>query len=315
MLPSLRQRLLIAIATVVGAVCWLGALPFLRAPDLSQGLSVMDASAGVGPAVLSLAIYGLPAIIGALLVASSGSPVSGPFVLGVSLTAPAAMGGSIDGLFRRADTGHALGHLYPTLAAEMAGWCLALYALLLSIHLLRERLRAVLPGRLVSSDLPTRRWRSELSWPNGSAWLAGLVSAATGGLMSTVLIRSSSDGQVIGSLVLSFTIAGMLGRMLVNRPRVIAILLSPCLVGLAGYLWLWRTTPNPEQLLERYFAGEMLPLGLALPIQYASAGVAGAALGIGLGQGLLAGSHAARASSTGTGTPPAKTDHAEKAAP
>jgi len=284
---------LLFIACCLGGGCWYFAIPHLRAADLSDGLSLADPAVGTPSAIGALLAFGLPMIVGAILVSCSGSVLSGPFVLGVGLTVVSGFGGSIDGTLRRYDEAGALATLYPALALEVVGWGCALLVLLVLIHRVRKPLREKLPGPLVSGQVH-KRWRSNLRMPDGSALLAGLVSCAAGGLMSGILLRSATGPQVIGALLLSFTVAGMLGRTLVNRPRVIVILLSPCIVGLVGYLWLWRTTPDAAQIMPRYFTDKLMPLGLALPIHYASAGVMGAAIGIGLGQGLLMGSHAAR---------------------
>jgi len=294
MLPTLRHRLLLGFTAIVGSAVWLQAVPTLRAADLSGGLTLTDPAGGAASALIALVVWGIPAIGLAVACAAAGSPVSGPFAIALALCCVAAAGGPIDGVLRRAFADDRLGTLHAQLALELLGWALALGIVMSLMHRLRPALRGRLPRRLVSDDAPAARWSASLAWPGRAGCTAGLISAAAGGLLGTVLIRSGDTGQVVGGLLLAFTVAGALGRMLVNDRRVIGILLSPCLVGIAGYLWVWRTTPDGAALIARYYAGDLTALGLALPLHYASAGVLGAALGVGIGQGLLAGSHAAR---------------------
>jgi len=294
MLPTLRQRLLLGLSLVIGTIVWLQAVPALRADDLSAGLSIVDASGGPGSAILAVVLAGLPAVVLALACASAGNPASGPFVIAFCLSFVAVTGGPIDGVIRRAHSADALSGLYPRMALELASWAVALFGLMLAMHAARPLLRRVLPGWLVSHDAPAGRWQASLGRPGRAGAIAALVTAASGGLLAMVLIRSADTGQVVGGLVLAFTIAGAMGRMLVNDRRVLGVLLSPCLVGIAGYLWVARSNPDGSILIARYYAGDLSPLGHVLPIYYASAGVLGASLGVGIGQGLLVGSHAAR---------------------
>ena len=67
----------------------------------------------------------------------------------------------------------------------------------------------------------------------------------------------------------------------------VSILLAPTLTSAAWYLFIGLTGGSGDQMLAAHFAGESWNVGLALPIHYASAGVAGAAIGIGWSQQLL----------------------------
>jgi len=299
MLPTLRQRLILAVGLTAGAVCWANAASSLRAADLSSGITLADTAAPMPTAVLIFLTGGLAAVVGGWLAGATGNVLAGPFVLAGSLLGLAGAGGSIDGLLRRTAEAGRLATLYPKLAAEAAAMTAGLALFLLVLATLRPTLRDKLPGRVISSDARGARWAAKLRRPDGSTILSGLITAAAGGLMASVLMRSATGGQVIGALLLSFTVAGMLGRMLINRPNVAGIVLAPGVTAVVAYLWAWRVSGDGTTVMARYFAGDWPATALALPMHYLSAGVAGAALGAGLGQGLLMGSHQARLASSG----------------
>lgn len=304
MLPTLRQRLILLVGLLAGVWLWMQSAHALRAADLSPGITLTDAAAGVLPAFGYFLAGGAAAIAAGLLAGSTGNVLSGPFVISAALLGLAGVGGSIDGVLRRSAEADTLAALYPKLAGEIVAMTVGLVLFIFVLAKLRPWLRERLPGRLISYDKSSSRWSAKVARPDASAALAGLITMAAGGLFASVLIRSSANQQVIGALLLAFTVAGMLGRMLVNRPNVIGILLAPGVTGLIAYAWAWRVSGDGSTVMARYFAGEWPPLALALPIHYLSAGLLGAALGAGLGQGLLMGSHQARLASTPLAAPP-----------
>ncbi len=279
MLPRLTHRLLIAIAVVIGGLSWLSALAALTAANGSGGISLMDARVGPVAAVAVLVAAGLAAIIGALVAASAGNPLAGAFTLASSLLVLAAMGGSIDGFLRRADQPGS----YKLLAIESVIWLALLAVLLISIDRLRTRVRPKLGKCASNKHLGLRTY---LTFPGHRSLLAGLITAGIGGFLVNILIQATDGGQVNGSLILGFMVAAMIGKMTVPQRNPIVILLSPMLVGLAAYLWVLGSYHSSDALLADFYSQDLLNLALALPIHYASAGVAGCALGVGLGQSL-----------------------------
>lgn len=278
---------MIAAAAVVGGLVWLGAAEPLSAADGSAGLSLLDARVGVLAGGLVLLALGLPALVMGLGVSATGHPLSGVFSVSVGLLFLAGAGGSAEGYLRR----HALPAGYGWLLVEALLWAGLVLGLLAAVHRLRPGLRR----RLARLATPKQKhWGDEirLGPPDGRAMLAGVVAAAAGGVGCVVLVQSEATGQVIGSLVLSFTLAGLLAQMLVGPANPVGVLLSPLAVavGAYGYVLVGAGYGSEDALLAAWYARELPGPALVLPIFYASAGVAGAAMGIGLGQAV----HAAR---------------------
>lgn len=277
MLPPLKHRLVIGITLVVGALCWLPALSSLRAVDGSTGLSLMDARAGTASAVLIVVLAGLPACIAGLFAASTGNPLAGAFTVAGALMPLTTMGGSIMGYFHRA----ALPGLFKPLAVESVIWLIYLAVVLVVIDRLRKRVRPGISRLAVKQHLGTR---TELTLPNVNALLAGLVAAAGGAFVCNLLIQSPDGGQVNCGLVIGFTGAALVAQTAVPQRNPVLILLSPMLVALGAYLWVGSSYTAPDALLADLYRGDLPSLALALPIQYASSGVAGCAIGVGLAQ-------------------------------
>lgn len=277
MLPPLKHRLVIGITLVVGALCWLLALNSLRAVDGSTGLSLMDARVGTVPAVLIVILAGLPACIAGLLAASTGNPLAGAFTVVGALMPLTMVGGSMMGYFRRA----ALPGVFKPLAFESVIWLVYLAVVFVVIDRLRKRVRPGLSRLAVKQHLGTR---TELTIPNLNALLAGLVAAAGGAFVCNLLIQSADGGQVNCGLVIGFTGAALIAQTAVPQRNPVVILLSPLLVAIGAYLWVGSSYTTPDALLADLYSGDLPNLALALPIQYASSGVAGCAIGVGLAQ-------------------------------
>lgn len=279
MLPPLKHRLIIGIVLVVGALCWLLARNALTAGDGSTGLSLMDARAGMAPGILIVVIAGLPAVIAALIAASTGNPLTGPFVMAGSLLPLAALGGSIDGYLRRAD----LPGGYKPLAAEAIIWLILLATAFIAIDLLRKKVRPSLDRLAVKRHQGSRMTLTQFS---GKPLMAGLITAAAGGFISNILIQTTDGGQVNCGLILGFGAGAMIAQMSVPQRNPLVMLLSPLLVAVGVYLWTAQAYPSADGLLNDLYTHHLLNLALALPIQYASSGVVGCAMGVGLAQTL-----------------------------
>ena len=277
MFPPLKHRLVIGIVLVIGALCWLFARGALTAVDGSTGLSLMDGRAGFFPALLIVVVAGIPALIAGLIASSTGNPLSGAFTISFALLPLGALGGSIDGYLRRAE----LPGGYKPLAFEAVLWLVLLAAALVFIDMARKKVRPSLEKLAVKRHLGVR---INMTLPSGKAAMAGLVTAGVGGLLCSFLIQTSDGGQVNCALLMGFCIAAMIGQMSVPQHNPLLILLSPLVVALAAYLYTLGCYSNGDAFLDDLYTGAIMKLALALPIQYASSGVAGCALGVGLAQ-------------------------------
>ena len=283
MLPIFRQRLLLAAALVVGGLVWSWAAGPMGAADASGGISLFDARIGVLPGLVLMVAAGLPALGLGVFVSATGNPLSGVFTVACGLMFVAIGGGPIDGYLQR----HALPGAYGWLLAEMVLWAGLWGALLVGLMRGRAWLRPRV-GRLSTEAYWPEPEEGYTNWPSVRSLLAGLVSAAVAGGMCTVLLPVTDTGQVVGSLLLGFIIGGLLGQLVAPQASPVAILLSPAALGVAayGYVLLSPALSTEQQVLAAWYGRELWGPALALPIFYASAGVAGAAIGVGMGQSI-----------------------------
>jgi len=279
MLPQLKHRLIIGLSLVIGAMCWLLAMGTLTPADGSTGLSLMDAHIGTVPAIFVVLATGLPAILVALVVASTGNPLAGTFTVSGSLVLLAAMGGPIDGYLYRST----LPHGYRTLVAESIVWLVLLAVIFVAIDRLRIKVRPGLAKLTVKQHLGTR---TQLALPGTKPLLAGVVAAIVGAFLCNILIQSPDGGQVNGSLMLGFGLAALIAQMTVPQRNPIVILLSPMLVAAVAYLWVARSYSSPDAMLADLYDHNLLNLALAMPIHYAASGITGCAMGVGMAQTL-----------------------------
>ena len=275
-----------------------------------NGGSTVDSAGGIGAAVgggvgkvwwasLAVAVLGLPAVAGAGWVAARGSALTGAWCLvGCGLVAFAGLGsrfggsagggglggGGLGGVMRRADEAGRLELLYPAMAVEVVAWFVLLSVGLGVVDLL---------GRAIKPRLPERRRSRHLGgrlrlWGVSRASLgAAAVVAVLGGGLASLTVVNTAPGQVVGGLVLSFGIAGLLAQVLVPNERPWAMLMAPGLMGAAGYGWAaWRYTGTGggDAMLEALYTATLPGLAAGLPVHYATAGVLGCLTGIGLGQ-------------------------------
>ncbi len=282
MLPRLSLRILIAAGVVLGGLCWLWALPAVAPADASTGITLFDAVAGWPTALGMLLLCGLPAIALGLAAGVMGNPLAGPFVTGFGLMILAGQGGSSRGFLWRAD----LPGSYVTLIGEMLIWSVALVAFMGLIGICRRathrRYPNLTPVSLVEPE--PIRWRRL----RGLDALAGVVAAAIGVVLCGLLIQSASTGQVLGSLVLGFGLAALLAQLIVPHHNPLPILLAPAIAAIFGYTRVLLTPElvDPAAVQAAWYTGGLSGLAVGLPMQYASAGVVGVTLGIGLGRSL-----------------------------
>ncbi len=272
---------MIAGGAVLGGLVWLLAAGALRSTGAWAGISLFDAHVGVLPGVLILLLAGLPALVLGLMVSATGHPLAGVFVVATGLTFVAGAGGSMQGYVWR----HALPAGYGWLLMETLLWA----ALLLGLLALVRRLRPGVRQRLtrIATD---EHWGDELeiTFPNPTAWLAGGVSLVGGGAIAWLLLQSDATGQVIGSLILAFTVGGLLAQLIIPQPNPVPILLSPLALGAIAYVYVLMQPAlgTQAQIMQAWYQHHIWGPAIVLPIFYASAGVVGCTMGIGLGQAI-----------------------------
>jgi len=279
MLPNLKQRLAMTLAIIAGGALLVWRQSWLLPADGSPGLVMLDSR--LGPVMAWLALVALLAPVAAmgLVVSAMGNRLGGVFATAAALAVLAIAAGPADGWYGRAElpTG------YWPLAIEALLWA-GLWALLLALI---DRLSPPVAGglpRVISSDRPSHATRFHL--PGGQGLIGCVIAAALGGVVSNVLLRSSDVGQVTGALIVGFTVGGVVARASVPSASPTAIVLSPMLAAMVGYGYLATRFITRDAVLAAKYQDALLGLGLALPIHYAAAGVAGAAIGLGLGHSL-----------------------------
>ena len=296
MLPTITQRLMMVAAIIVSTLCLLPILPMLSAADGSSGLSLLDARVGVVSACGLLLLAGVPALILALYVSSSGNPLSGVFTIGFALMILAGLGGSMTGLIQRqADRPSSEpsgGSIFMQLEVEMVLWALAWCGMMFLLRLYRTRIRKTLvPGRLqtfFSTQLPIEEDDTPRFVLHVRPGLAGLLCAALAWVLCRVMMQTPTSGQVIGSILLSFMIAGLCARLILPTGNVVYLLLSPLAVGFATYAIgaVLHGSASADDLVLRWQNGEITGPMFAMPIHWASAGLIGVSTGIGMAQAI-----------------------------
>ncbi len=280
MFPTLRQRLILLAACAMGGWWYTRAGGLLQSPDGGSGYSLWFAHGGWVSAVFMLLLLGLPVIVMGVMASIGGHLLSGLFVVAMSWLVLSATGGPIDGWLHQSR----LPTDYRGLIFESLIWVVLIVVLALLMQLGRKVLRQKWPS-LAATDHYGIDHRLDL--PGAQAWGAGLVCAVVGALVSFVLIRTSDSGQVIGSLLLAFALGGLASQLLFPQNKnALVVLVAPMLVaaGVYGYgLWQYQ---HGEQLLSAWYRGRLIGPALALPMHFAGAGLAGAIIGIGWGQGL-----------------------------
>ena len=277
MFPNLPQRLMIALTVVVGGLIWALAAGPLSAGDALGGLSLWQARIGWLAALGLWLVAALPAVGLGLVTASTGNVLGGVFATAGALGLLAIFGGPIDGWLWRSE----LPGAYAWLAVELAFMAGVWAGLLALLQWTSGPLRAHIGARLGGH---TPAHASPLTRPGGQGLIALLATAAIGGGLSELLLKTTDVGQVMWGLVLGFLLAGLVGRVAVPRASPAMPLLAPFLTGIVAYGYLALEYLTGSAVIAAWYGGDLPGLGLALPIHYASAGLAGAAMGVGAGQ-------------------------------
>ena len=296
MLPTITQRLMMLVALTVGTLCLLPIRPMLTAADGTTGLSLIDARGGVFLACGLLLLAGLPALLAGLYVSSSGNPLSGIFTIGFALIVLAAQGGSMDGLIYRqaerpADAASG-GSVFMQFEVEMVLWALAWCLTMFLLRRYRQQIRGLCVPRRLKTNFSSQMEIVEDDTPrfvlHVRPGLAGLLCALLGWVLCRVLMQTPTTGQVIGSILLSFTIAALCARLILPTGNVVYLLLSPLLVGFVTYAMgaVVHGSASAEDLILRWQSGVITGPMFAMPIHWASAGLVGVSVGIGMAQAI-----------------------------
>ena len=279
MLPSMRQRLFIVAAGLIGGLVLMYTTGAITPYDASSGPSLFDAQSGAVYAILLLVLTAGPVLVLSMIVSAAGNPLAGVFSLSFALMLMVAQCGPIDGFLWRSK----LPGDYLWLIIEVMIWILLIVLFLMMIQRFRPAIRKRLPAVLISDHLGDKL---VFKVPGKQAMLAGLISAGIGGLLSNLMIQSTDVGQVNGSLILAFAIAAMISQMIISQPNPTVVLLSPLIAGLFAYasIWLISGYSNTETVLAAWYRNQLPGLALALPVHYISAGLMGTSIGMGLAQ-------------------------------
>ncbi len=277
MLPSIRQRLMIGTGVVLGALCWLVVAAALRAADGSTGLTLTSARVGLVVAVVIVALAGLPAMGLGLISSATGHAMSGIFTVAAALGMLAAVGGSMEGWLKSATlTGD-----YKWLIFETLIWQVGVLLMLFVIQRLRSPLRTRWPalafGDHLGVDTPRR---SPFVQVAGSGLVCGGIAAVVG----YILIHNADTGQVICGLIIAFLLGGLIAQTAFPFANPLGVLSSPFLVAVCCYGYILIRFGQTEPFLKAWYHQSLPGLALALPIHYASAGLVGCTLGMGMAQ-------------------------------
>ncbi len=265
----------------------------LGIPALAWATSTLGPSDGLGGWAMAdwehplhdaswLLLGVLPAVLLAAVVAAAGNPLTGLFTLGATLSVGLAglKSESAAGVLRRSLNPSAV--TYIKLSAELLAWGLATAGVWLALQWAAPRIAARLPKRLRSEHAtpPTAVPRF------GFAELGSLgVTAMVGAALTWVLVQDNSAAQAMGSVLVAFTIAPLLGQSISPAKHPLAVLLAPAVAGVGGYLFVALTLGRTEgALLQALFDGSLPGVGRVLPLHYAAAGLMGVCIGLGVWQ-------------------------------
>ncbi len=279
MLPTMKQRLLIVAAGLIGGLVLLHFRNGFIAFDASWGMTLFDTRIGRLNVILLILVAAMPAILLGLLVSATGNPLSGVFSLSTALFLLAVNTGPADGFLWRSE----LPGGYSRLLIELVFWLVFMALFLMSVRGSSSLIRSRLPAGLVSDHVGDEM---EIRWPGIQAVMAGLISAGIGGLLSNLMIQSTDVGQVAGSLMIAFCLSGFLAHLIISQPNPVVVLFSPILAGMGIYLfvWLFSAYSSTDAVLEAWYRNRLPGLALVLPVHYVSAGFMGSCMGLGFAQ-------------------------------
>jgi len=282
MIAPIWQRIGIALGVLLGSFCWLGVLPSLKSATGTQGIVLLDAPMGVMACLLVMAAA-VPILVLSTVLCAVGRFTTGVSVFAGSLLVLAYTGGSTMGWLQRVD----LPGAYWQLITEMLLWQVMLLGAIALIYQFRPAVHRQLPALIRRNS----QWKTVLKKPGVNELIAAVISCVIALIMSYLLIQNASINQILCSLVFSFALGAGIGQTLMPNTNPVAIFMSPCVVAIAAYLLVLFRYEDQLLVVQALFYGSE-PGGaitaqfpgpaLALPIHYASAGLLGCCIGIGI---------------------------------
>ncbi|MEM6551046.1 MAG: hypothetical protein AAF750_02730 [Planctomycetota bacterium] len=289
MFPTITQRLmmLVGLLLVIWPAMWVGELVAGAAVSLAAGRW----SAGVTLVVMVLGL--LPAVVVGAVLSSTGNVLSGVWLVGAAAVAMgvsggvssvgAAGGGGMDAVVRASPTSGTM----TWLALESGVWGLAVVGLWLGLKSVRPGLRGWLARRVGGRWVtPKPGGKREKGWADGRALGAGLVTAAVGGAVVWVALRSSGSGQVVAAGVVGMMVGGLAGRLALPGAHALLSLVAPAGLAMVGF-WLagqGLVGLRESEVLGLWHVGDWVPIARGLPLVLVGSGLVGVTMGLGLGQ-------------------------------
>jgi hypothetical protein len=292
-MTTLRQRSVLLIGAILAAFIWLQGIPAWTSAQGVAGASLLYA-ASPGQSIGLAIVLGAIVVIIAAATAALARVLHGVLALAVGLVFPAVRGGTIDEWLREAGSSQA----YWLFVGESLLWALlialAAVAIAAGARQLRPRLRwtrmtpqqeghfwgfepplnaGVLAGSSSRSPLPPARRRRV------NLLASTFVSTVIGATIAAMLVRSIEPWQVVWGIGIAFTVGSLLGHQMFPASNPLGLIVSPLIAAALWYGWAAITGGSSARMLHDYFGGSFTHAALALPIYYASAGVAGAAAG------------------------------------
>jgi hypothetical protein len=292
----LRHRIVLIIGCILASFIWVRGSSAWKPAAGVDGATLLDAAA-LGQSIgLAIVLLGVVIVVG-MLIAAVTTPVQGALAMAIGLIVPAVRGGTIDEWMRQAESSSAFGML----AIESLLWAVMLglgaAGIAAGSSKLRKRMRR---GKGAGADEPAaglwgQKVRTEAGLLGGPAdrspvpvhlrgrvnmVLGMVVSVIVGGAAAMLLVRSIDPWQVVWGLGLAFLFAAMIGQQMFPSNNPLGLLVSPLIAGAVWYAYAAVTGGSGQRMLHDYFTGSFVHAALAMPIFYASAGVAGAAAGV-----------------------------------
>jgi hypothetical protein len=240
------------------------------------------------PVVALAELCGLAAVVAGLaaVLLRGRLPYAGTFVVAVGLAVMATRGSSADHLVRFPPAGTSRSVLFALLAAEVVAW-----AVVIAVGVVAARMVDTWLG-VDAGDAPrstqTPPARAEQTPISGRGVGSGLLLLLLCAVCAALLIRTMGGslvtaihkGQVYFSLSAGFYLATLLSVTVSRTRLIIWPLLAVVLISLLGYLagsqWPTPTVVNDYRQLTHIMPNFACR---ALPVEYLSAGVAGAIAG------------------------------------
>jgi hypothetical protein len=291
----MRQRLMILLAIFAAGFVMAGAAKSGAPADASGPYSLLYAAAP-SEAMFWLVVFSAVAVCIGAVAGAFGNPLGGVFVVAMALIYPATRGGGIDLWLRAVESERD----YWRLIMEMHLWAAWAVLVIFGAMALGQALARWFPGVFVQvadpeeiEELPDEVTTEESRIPVGLQPVLGALLAAVVGLVLTPFwVRSPDPQQVAWGLGAAYLLAGLFGHQTFPGGHPIGVLLAPFLGGAFWYVMVATDAGGAVAqaeggLLEVYFSKDLIRGSLAMPVHYASAGLAGVTMGVGWSQVLL----------------------------